>query len=72
MSDKETVVKTSSSGIGLGSILGVVFIVLKLTGHIDWDWVWVLSPFWIPLAFSVLVIVVALLIAVLIAVVTRK
>lgn len=72
MSSKETVVKTSSSGLGLGSILGVVFIVLKLTGNIDWDWAWVLSPFWIPIALSVAVIVVVLLISVLIAVITRK
>jgi phosphoglycerol transferase MdoB-like AlkP superfamily enzyme len=35
-------------GIGIGTILGVVFIVLKLTDVIDWSWWWVLSPFWIP------------------------
>lgn len=27
-------------------VLGIVFIVLKLTGYIDWSWWWVLSPFW--------------------------
>lgn len=26
----------------------VVFIVLKLTGNINWSWWWVLSPIWIP------------------------
>ena len=26
--------------------LTIVFIVLKLTDVIDWDWIWVLSPFW--------------------------
>jgi phosphoglycerol transferase MdoB-like AlkP superfamily enzyme len=36
-------------GIGIGTITGVVFIVLKLTDVIDWSWWWVLSPFWIPL-----------------------
>jgi len=30
------------------SILGIVFIVLKLTDQIDWAWKWVLAPFWIP------------------------
>ncbi len=40
------------------SILGVVFIVLKLTGHIDWSWWWVLAPFWlIPIAWVALVLV---------------
>lgn len=29
-------------------ILGIVFITLKLTDHIDWSWWWVLSPFWMP------------------------
>jgi len=34
--------------IKLEGILLVVFIVLKLTGNINWSWVWVLSPLWIP------------------------
>lgn len=29
-------------------VLLIVFIVLKLVGVIDWSWVWVLAPFWIP------------------------
>lgn len=39
-----------SSGIGLPGILTVLFIALKLCGVIDWSWVWVLSPLWIPLS----------------------
>ena len=38
-----------SAGIGLPGVLLVVFIVLKLTGNIDWSWWWVLSPAWICL-----------------------
>lgn len=30
---------------GFLSILGLLFVTLKLTGHIDWSWLWVLSPF---------------------------
>lgn len=30
--------------------LGLIFITLKLTGHIAWSWLWVLAPFWIPLS----------------------
>lgn len=37
-------------GPGVGGLLGVLFVALKLTGHIDWSWFWVLSPFWIPFA----------------------
>ncbi len=37
-------------GPGVGGLLGVLFVTLKLTGQIDWSWFWVLSPFWIPFA----------------------
>ena len=26
----------------------MLFVGLKLTGFINWPWVWVLAPFWIP------------------------
>ena len=35
-----------SSGIGLGGAVFIVFLVLKLTGHIDWSWWWVTAPLW--------------------------
>lgn len=28
--------------------LCLIFIFCKLTGHITWSWLWVLSPLWIP------------------------
>jgi len=37
----------TDSGIGLGSLLFVVFLVLKLVGVITWSWWWVTSPLWI-------------------------
>lgn len=42
---------TSSAGIFFGAHAGasIVFITLKLTHVIDWDWWWVLSPIWISL-----------------------
>jgi len=40
----------SSGGIGLPPILFIVFLVLKLTGHIDWSWWWVTAPLWISFA----------------------
>jgi hypothetical protein len=36
-------------GIGFIGLLTILFIGLKLTGHITWSWVWVLSPLWIGL-----------------------
>lgn len=49
----------SSSGISTTGLLGVLFIGLKLTGFIDWPWLWVLAPFWIPLAVLLAIVLVA-------------
>lgn len=44
--------------IGLGGLLTVAFVVLKLTGVIAWSWWWVFSPLWIGfLLWLVLVII---------------
>jgi hypothetical protein len=36
-------------------LLGIAFIVLKLTGYIDWSWWWVTAPFWAGIAFVLVV-----------------
>jgi len=41
---------SSSGGIGFTGLLTVLFVGLKLTGHITWSWWWVLSPIWISLS----------------------
>lgn len=38
----------------------VAFIVLKLTGVINWSWLWVLAPIWIPTAITLAIIVIVL------------
>jgi hypothetical protein len=42
-------------GVGLLGLVFVVFLTLKLTGHIDWSWWWVTAPLWGPLALTVAV-----------------
>jgi len=37
---------STSGGIGVVGLLGIVFVVLKLTGFINWSWWWVTAPFW--------------------------
>ena len=32
----------------------LIFIVLKLAGIIEWSWVWVTAPFWIPWTYLVI------------------
>jgi hypothetical protein len=41
--------KSSSSGLGLGTVLFLIFMVLKLTNYIDWSWWWITAPLWIPI-----------------------
>jgi hypothetical protein len=53
--------ESNTSGIGFFSLLGLLFIGLKLTEVIDWSWWWVLSPFWGPLVFIALILVVGAL-----------
>jgi small Trp-rich protein len=45
--------QTASSGIGLGGLIFIVFLVMKLAeiGQVaNWSWWWVTSPLWIPVA----------------------
>ena len=56
--DKE--VKTV--GLGFVDALTLLFIALKLTGQIDWNWIWVLSPIWISILFLAVLAIVILLI----------
>lgn len=49
------------------TLLAVAFIVLKVTHLIDWPWVWVLAPIWIPTG-----IVLAAIVVVLIVVLTKE
>jgi len=39
---------SAGGGIGFAGLLAILFIGLKLTGVIDWSWLWVLSPIWLP------------------------
>ena len=53
---------SSSSGIGIVGLLGVLFIALKLTGQIDWSWWWVLAPFWGSALLVLFAVILALII----------
>ena len=45
-----------NGGVGFIGLLTLVFIALKLTGHINWSWLWVLSPLWISGLLGILFI----------------
>lgn len=46
----------SNSGIGFSGLLFLVFLVLKLLNKIDWSWLWVTSPLWIPLCIFIAIL----------------
>lgn len=37
-------------------VVAIVFIILKMTGLINWGWQWVLSPIWISALLFILVL----------------
>ena len=72
MSDSQS----SSGGLGCGSLLAilltVLFVGLKLTGHIQWDWLWVVSPIWIYAGVVVVAFAVILVVALLVVIVSAS
>lgn len=59
MKDNNTV----RSGINFFEVLGIVFIILRLCGVIDWPWVWVLAPIWVPIGLWLLAVLIAIIVA---------
>lgn len=53
----------AGGGIGFFGVLGIVFIVLKLCKVIDWDWIWVLAPLWMPITIVFAIFLVILICA---------
>ncbi len=49
---------------GFGTLLFVVFLVLKLCNVIDWSWWWVTAPLWGSLALFVAVLMICVVVAV--------
>ena len=63
--DKDNDKDRAGSGIGFLGALTIAFIVLKLCKIINWSWLWVLAPLWIPVVivmilFAVIFIVLAI------------
>lgn len=53
--------KVSPQGIGFCGLLTILFIGLKLTNHIAWSWLWVLSPLWIPIGAIIGILALAII-----------
>jgi hypothetical protein len=45
------------ASIGFPGLLALLFIALKLTGVINWSWLWVLAPLWIGAIVGLLIFI---------------
>ncbi len=54
---------SANGGIGFTGGLQILFVALKLTGVINWSWLWVLSPIWISSALVVVAVVILVLLS---------
>lgn len=48
----------AGGGIGCFTVIGIVFVILKVLAVepvAHWSWLWVLCPFWAPIAFALVV-----------------
>ena len=55
-----------SKGLGLGTILFLIFLTLKLGGWgvvATWSWWWVFSPLWIPVLIVIIVAAIIILLS---------
>lgn len=54
MNNRDT---NTGGGVGLSTVLFLIFLVLKLCKVIDWSWWWVTAPLWIGAIIVVLIFV---------------
>lgn len=56
---------TAIAGIDFYGLLTVAFVVLKLVGIINWSWLWVLAPIWMPVVIGLaLVAIIAVVVSI--------
>lgn len=54
---RDIIVYNSTTGL-----LGIAFVVLKLLHVIEWPWIWVLAPFWIPVTLVLAFVIISLIV----------
>ena len=54
----------NEGGLGIGTILFLIFLILKLGGWgvvATWSWWWIFSPLWIPISFILIIYIIFLI-----------
>ena len=57
--------KSSSNGLGFGSVLFLIFLTLKLANVINWSWWWVTAPLWGGFAIVAAIALIAMIVLIL-------
>ena len=65
-------IEDSKTGSGVTGALFIVFLVLKLTGVIDWSWWWVTSPIWSPVVIAIGLAIILLIFTLIMVFIGRK
>ena len=53
----------NEESVGIGFILFIVFLVLKLTNVVTWSWWLVTAPLWIPFGIALVIMIIATVVA---------
>ena len=54
----------NEQGVGIGFILFIVFLVLKLTKVVTWSWWIVTAPLWIPFGIVLVIVIIATVVSI--------
>ena len=47
--------KVGSRLIAIGMLITIIFLILKFTHVVAWQWVWIFSPLWISFGLNVVI-----------------
>lgn len=54
--DPNKVAARTRGGVSFAGLLTCIFVAGKITGLLDWSWVWIAAPLWLPWAILPLIV----------------
>ena len=63
MINKGEIQMKNEESVGIGFILFIVFLVLKLTKVVTWSWWLVTAPLWIPFGIVLVIVIIVTVVA---------
>lgn len=69
--ESEKKININRGGIGLGGLVFIIFLILKLTGVVSWSWFIVCLPLIISAGLTILLTLLVFIIAIIVAAVNK-